>query len=59
MYDYEIRRIKAAELEHTLEKLSESDWEVFAIVPAGEDIKAPLTGEQFLVVGRRPRSKKP
>jgi len=53
MYDYQIKSIKATELERTLEKVSETDREVFAIVPTGENIKAPLTGENFLVVARR------
>ena len=59
MYDYKIRRIPAPKLEETLEELSATEWEVFAIVPTGENIKAPLTGEQFLVVGRRPKPKTP
>ena len=53
MYDYEIRRIKATDLEKTLEGLA--GWEVFAIVPTGASLNAPLTGEYFLVVARRPK----
>jgi hypothetical protein len=55
MYDWEIRKVTAAKLETTLEAVSASDWEVFAILPAGEDSTAQLTGEYFLVVARRPK----
>lgn len=54
MYDYSIRRIKAQELESTLQGLSEN-WELVSIVPTGATINAPLIGEYFLVIIRRPQ----
>jgi hypothetical protein len=55
MYDYEVRRIKATELEPRLERLSDTNWELVTIIPTGETLNAPLTGEYFLIVARRPR----
>lgn len=55
MYDYEIRRVKATDLERGLEGMSNSNWELVTIVPTGETMNAPLTGEYFLIVARRPR----
>ena len=55
-YDYEIKRVPAVGaggLEDTLQKASATNWEVFAILPAGATADAPLSGEYFLVVIRR------
>jgi hypothetical protein len=51
MYDYEIKRVKANDLETILEGLVK--WEVLAIVPTGANVTAPITGEYFLVIARR------
>ena len=55
MYDYEIRRIKAQELEMTLEKYTGTKWELVTVVPTGPTLGAPITGEYFLVIVRQPK----
>jgi hypothetical protein len=54
MYDYEIKRIKAQELEATLQNIP-AQWELVTVVPTGATISAPITGEYFLVIVRRPK----
>lgn len=56
MYDWEIRRANAAQLESVLESASAHGFEVFAILPAGEDASLPAPDRHvYLVVARRSR----
>ena len=55
MYDYEIRKIKTAELETTLEKYTGDKWELVTVVATSPGDVGPVTGEFVLVVVRRPR----
>jgi hypothetical protein len=54
MYDYEIKRIKAQELEDVLQKYTGTKWELVTVVPTSATLTGPLTGEYFLVIVRRP-----
>lgn len=53
MYDWEGRRVSAAQLEKVLQSI-EKPWEVFAILPAADDSGA-LSAEFFLIIARRPK----
>lgn len=53
MYDWEGKRVPAADLEKTLESITQP-WEVFAILPAA-DASGNLSANFFLVVVRRPK----
>ena len=55
MYDYQIKRIAAIELEKVLENYTGEKWELVAVVPTGPTDQAPLTGEYFKVIVRRPK----
>lgn len=53
MYDWEGRRVPAADLEKKLESVKEP-WEVFAILPAA-DASGNLSPNFLLIVVRRPK----
>ena len=54
-YNWEVRRAHLSQLETALEAANPGHWEVFAILPAGEDPSAPPNDRQlFAVVVRRP-----
>jgi hypothetical protein len=55
MYDYEFKRVKAQELEKTLETIPGDDWELVTIVPASATPGGPLSADYFLIVVRRPK----
>ncbi len=52
--NWEVRRLRISQLEATLEAASANGWEVFAILPIGEDPSAPPADKHlFAVVVRR------
>jgi hypothetical protein len=53
MYDWEGKRVSAADLEKTLESIKQP-WEVFAILPAADD-SGSLSAHFFLIIARRPK----
>jgi hypothetical protein len=53
-YDWEVRRVPGSKLEANLEEASAKGWDVFSILPAGEDPNAPANDRvQYAVVVRR------
>jgi hypothetical protein len=56
MYDWEVRRVSASKLAAGLESASANGFEVFAILPAGEDPSLPPPDRYgYLIVARRPK----
>jgi hypothetical protein len=54
-YDWEVRATRLSQLEAALQAANPGEWEVFAILPAGEDSNAsPADRPLYAVVVRRP-----